>query len=856
MPLDLSDLAPQGARKAGKLDLSDLTPGAADRAQEPGGSPETRLQEQGVTREERWAINNLSLGVKSGMKFLRDRGYEVQPVEGGEYAVKKPGQPWRQIEGAKPGIWNAIKEVIKDLGPDAMDEWGKGWAMAKGATMGGTAGTALGGPAGGVAGGIAGGAAGGAAAEAARRLAGRAYGFEEEPGAFLPAVGEEALTGAVFEGGLSALKGAKYLALGKKAAPVVEGAPKPIGIDALPPREGLLQKLGKRMGDENSILRRSETVIREKTGEAAKDLAKLRRGELSDEAAGVKEAYVGEGRAAKDKFAATEAAAEPIFQENLRSKASHLEAREKEVPYTEGLETEKAGLKAERAGLTGERQASELELKPLREAYQRSLADMRAGFLRLSGEKEAALQAVRGEAEAAAKKATKKVRPKKPPRERLVPEGGELEDYQRSYGPNQGRQMYERDLAEMRGEAAAQAEEAAKPEIAKAPAPPELTGLGELGKGYFPEATNAAFTVRGQRFHLHTWTMEHIGNDPELLGLHHMAAFRAGGQKLADALYPLHEGASYQMRTLDSALAQLKRENPAMRRALDDEIIKSLAALTLKQIPRTDFPPEIVAAIKKVASGAATAADDEAAADVVAAVVGERGASGYPQWMKDLIHDWKVKQEAYTRGQADKTLKGIGIEKRATELSGRQQAFEGKPKKTPELKASGLERLRAQKKAAKAQVGMHEARAEKKAGLREATVRKEAGEAKVGRGRKELREYLRQRAKIDVPHYRAFRTGLQSGIGGLVGGAVGGMFGGYLGAAGGASTLAFLLAPRHLDILGRTLYNMAHGEGKMAALAARISKYAQGNPKKLKVALYAAGPAFTRHVLQRTGLHR
>lgn len=161
---------------------------------------------QAVTNKDRTTLQTLGLGPQSKIRWLRARGYDADLIDG-DIAVKRKGaKSWGRIEPtgflAGKGALGKFTELIKDLGPDALNEYASAIAMTKGAALGalkpsvkklmgpviGTGAT--------LASAAAGGAAGAATAEAARTAAARAAGFTDEPGDLEARLKEEAALGA------------------------------------------------------------------------------------------------------------------------------------------------------------------------------------------------------------------------------------------------------------------------------------------------------------------------------------------------------------------------------------------------------------------------------------------------------------------------------------------------------------------------------------------------------------------------------------------------------------------------------------------------------------------------------------
>ncbi len=161
----------------------------------PDDAPETQPEienRQAVTNAERSQLRNLRPSPESAVEWLKARGYDARVDETGDVAVRKPGDPtFGRIEPsgflAGEGAGGKFVELIKDLGPDAVDDYLEGLAITKGAALGTAGGAAVGsvvpgvGTAlGGVAGLAGGGAAASAATEAARAVGRKAAGFQDE----------------------------------------------------------------------------------------------------------------------------------------------------------------------------------------------------------------------------------------------------------------------------------------------------------------------------------------------------------------------------------------------------------------------------------------------------------------------------------------------------------------------------------------------------------------------------------------------------------------------------------------------------------------------------------------------------
>lgn len=122
---------------------------------------------QGVTRYERFAVQNLSPSPESAVKWLKSRGYDAKLYGGkDEYkiAVRKPGEDIYKVVDPEGADLSDVTDIIGDLGVGAVS--GAGALLGGGTTLGlGTA---------------AGGAGGAIVGEGARRGLGGLAGFEQE----------------------------------------------------------------------------------------------------------------------------------------------------------------------------------------------------------------------------------------------------------------------------------------------------------------------------------------------------------------------------------------------------------------------------------------------------------------------------------------------------------------------------------------------------------------------------------------------------------------------------------------------------------------------------------------------------
>jgi hypothetical protein len=202
----------------------------------PGATPETALQERGISFGERLKYGNLApANPQSAVDWLKGRGYDAAATDKG-IAVKKPGGKWLMAdpEGAD---WMDIL----DLGDEAASVIASGIGMAVGAGAGAGAGS--------IPGAMAGGAAGGLVAESGKEALARMAGFENQGTgtnmAIEGAAGAAApLLGPAIKGVAKGVRAAVrpiYRVMGGKVVPVAakEAGAEAAGRAARPATEGV-----------------------------------------------------------------------------------------------------------------------------------------------------------------------------------------------------------------------------------------------------------------------------------------------------------------------------------------------------------------------------------------------------------------------------------------------------------------------------------------------------------------------------------------------------------------------------------------------------------------------------------------